>query len=75
MRANVDLQIRTNNALKTIERNKERELEYSQMVANQNELAMGEKRDREAKEFHWPGFFLQKLLGACAPFRICLAGR
>ena len=46
MREDLDLQVRTNKvlceneskALQTIERNKERELEYTQIVANKNEL-------------------------------------
>lgn len=38
MRDDLDLQVRTNNALKTLERNKERDLEYAQLVANKNEL-------------------------------------
>jgi len=49
MRAELDLQCRTNNALKTIERNRERELEYAQMVANRNEMATQERNENNAK--------------------------
>jgi hypothetical protein len=38
MRDDLDLQMRTNDALKTMERNRERELEYLNIVANQNEM-------------------------------------
>ena len=39
-RDDLSLQVRTQNALKTMERNKERELEYSQIVANKNEVVL-----------------------------------
>lgn len=51
MRDELDLQVRTNNALKTIERNKERELEYAQLVANKNEVITQERKEAAAKEF------------------------
>merc|ERR1712194_804667 len=50
MRCDLDLQVRTNQALKTIERNKERELEYAQLVANKNELLVQERKETEAKD-------------------------
>ena len=51
MRDELDLQVRTNAALKTMDRNKERELEYSQMVANVNELITQERNESNAKTF------------------------
>ncbi|CAD7971804.1 unnamed protein product [Amoebophrya sp. A25] len=50
-RDDLSLQVRTQNALKTIERNKERELEYSQIVANKNEVGVQEKNERQTKDF------------------------
>lgn len=51
MRTDLDLQVRTNEALKTIERNRERELEYSQMVANHNEMVNQTKKEVQEKKF------------------------
>jgi len=51
MRTDLDLQVRTNEALKTIERNRERELEYSQMVANHNEMVNATKKEVQEKKF------------------------